>query len=170
MTFISMSMEKFIFGNENWRASYAADEIEIYSDVLEFLQERIESSKIRAKDEEVMLLNAQAVNGSYAFEIAIKSLWALDYPDDAVPRTHDLLQLFDGLAEDTVKALDLLQCTREVVERCPKPFLSNRYSMEQSDREFIVYEPPLLRAIAAMLREKTEKTRESLVGFNPVWS
>ena len=162
MTWISMSLDRFMFGNEHWRSYRAADEIEIYCDVLEFLQDKIESLETRGKDEEVRLRNVQAVNSSYAFEIAMKSLWALDNPDKEVPRIHDLLTMFDELNEDTTKELELLSWTRQVVELWPKPFLSNRYSMEDSDRVITVYPSRTLRPLAQLLRDKTEEARESL--------
>ncbi len=161
MTWISM--DKFMFGNEHWRSYRAADGIEIYCDVLEFLQDRIESLETRGKDEEVTLVNVQAVNSSYAIEIAIKSLWALDHTDDTVPRTHDLLELFDALNEDTLKTLERLHWTRSVVERWPKPFLNNRYSMEDDGRVITVYRPLTLRPLAQLLRDKTEEAREALL-------
>ena len=43
MTIISVSFERFAFGNEHWRAYRAMDEIEIYCDLLENLQDRIDS-------------------------------------------------------------------------------------------------------------------------------
>ena len=163
MTRISMSLDKLMFGNEHWRSYRAADEVEIYCDVLEFLQDRIESLETRGKDEEVTLVNVQAVNSSYALEIAIKSLWALDHPDDTVPRTHDLLELFDGLSEQTLNALERLHWTRSVVEEWPKPFLSNRYSMEDGSRAITVYPSLTLRPLAQLLRDKTAETREALL-------
>ena len=163
MTWISMSLDKFMFGNEHWRSYRAADEIEIYCDVLEFLQGRIESLETRGKDEEVTLVNVQAVNSSYALEIAIKSLWALDHPDDTVLRTHDLLELFDGLNEQTQKALERLHWTKSTVEGWPKPFLSNRYSMEEDGRVITVYPSLTLRPLAQLLRDKTEEAREALL-------
>ena len=78
MTIISVSFERFAFGNEHWRSYRAMDEIEIYCDLLENLQDRIDSLETRGKDEEVTLCNVQAVISSYAFEIAMKSLWALE--------------------------------------------------------------------------------------------
>ena len=101
MSTISMPIERFLFGNEHWRSYRAINEIEIYCDILENLQNRIDSLETRYKDEEVTLTNVQAVISSYAFEIAMKSLWALDNPADPVPHTHCLPTIFDGLKEET---------------------------------------------------------------------
>ena len=57
MTWISMSLDKFMLVHEYWRSYRAADEIEVYCDVLMFLQNRIESLETRGKDEEVTLIN-----------------------------------------------------------------------------------------------------------------
>ncbi len=38
---------------------------------------------------------------TFAMELALKAWWAKDYNDIDIPRTHDLLKLFDGLKEDT---------------------------------------------------------------------
>ena len=81
----SMPIERFLFGNEHWRSFRAIDELEVYCDLLDSLQARIESLDIRGKDEEVTLINVQAVLSSYAVEIAMKSLWALDNPAKRVP-------------------------------------------------------------------------------------
>ena len=85
-----ISVEQFMFGNRHWRSYRAVDEIEVYCDLLENLQDRIDSLETPGKDEEVTLSNVQAVISSYAFEIAMKSLWALDnsyklFPTDDLP-------------------------------------------------------------------------------------
>ena len=43
MATISIPMERFLFGNENWRSYRAIDEVEAYCGLLENLQERIDS-------------------------------------------------------------------------------------------------------------------------------
>ena len=108
MTIISVSFERFAFGNEHWRAYRAMDEIEIYCDLLENLQDRIDSLETRGKDEEVTLCNVQAVISSYAFEIAMKSLWALDNPSETVPPTHDLPTILDGLGSVHTNSAEML--------------------------------------------------------------
>ena len=163
MTTISIPIERFMFGNEHWRSHRAMDEIEVYCDLLENLQDRIDSLETRGKDEEVTLCNVQAVISSYAFEIAMKSLWALDNPDRCVPHKHDLLIFFDELEEETVKALRLLHVTREVLEVWPKPFLSNRYSMEFRDRDISIFPSRTLRPLVQLLRDKVEESRKSLL-------
>jgi HEPN domain-containing protein len=152
-----------MFGNEHWRSYRAADEIDVYCDLLENLQDRIYSLETRGKDEEVTLRNVQAVISSYAFEIAMKSLWALEHSDKAVPHTHDLLTMFDELGEDSVKALEILHLTRRVLEMRREPFVSSRYSMEYRDRDITVYPSRTLRPLAQLLRDKTKETRESLL-------
>ena len=100
MPTISVPIERFLFGNENWRSYRAADEIGVYCDLLDILQTRIDSLQTRGKDEEVTLVNVQAVISSYAVEIAMKSLWALDNSPATPPRGrdgHDLLIILDGL-------------------------------------------------------------------------
>ena len=72
------SYRKVPVGNENWRSYRAIDEIEIYCDLLENLQNRKDTLRTRSKDEDATLTNAQAGISSYALEIAMKSLWALD--------------------------------------------------------------------------------------------
>ena len=56
-----ISLEQFMFGNRHWRSYRAVDEIEVYCDLLENLQDRIDSLETRGKDEEVTLRNVQAV-------------------------------------------------------------------------------------------------------------
>ena len=117
----------------------------------------------RGKDEEAALVNVQAVMSSYAVEIAMKSLWALDNPAESVPHEHNLATIFDGLKEETVSSLKLLQLTREVLETRPSPFVSNRYSMESSSRDITVYQTWFLRSIIQLLRDKVAETREALL-------
>ena len=159
----SIPIERFLFGNEHWRSHRAIAEIEVYCGLLEFLQDRIDSLEIRDRDEEVTLINAQAVNSSYAFEIAMKSLWALDNSDKTVPHTHDLVTLFDGLKGKTAKSLNGLQLTRADLEKWPTPFLSNRYSMEDASRGIAVFDVGLLRQLAQLLEDKLEQTRKELI-------
>ena len=132
-----ISLEQFMFGNRHWRSYRAVDEIEVYCDLLENLQDRIDSLETPGKDEEVTLSNVQAVISSYAFEIAMKSLWALDNSDKSVPHKHDLPYFFDGLGDETVQVLQRLQVTREVLEVEPKPFMS------YSDSRSLSPNPPM---------------------------
>ena len=160
-----ISLEQFMFGNRHWRSYRAVDEIEVYCDLLENLQDRIDSLETPGKDEEVTLSNVQAVISSYAFEIAMKSLWALDNSDKSVPHKHDLPYFFDGMGDGTVQVLQRLQVTREVLEVEPKPFMSNRYSMEHRDRTISVFTFQTLRALAQLVRDKGSESRKSL--FRP---
>ncbi len=163
MSSISMPIERFLFGNAHWRSYRAIEEIEVYCDLIENLQDRIDSLETRGEDEEVALTNVQAVNSSYAFEIAMKSLWALDNPTKPVPRKHNLLARFDGLKEETVRSLKRLGLTREVLVGWPEPFVSNRYSMEKRNSDITVYPSQLLRPLLQLLREKLEETKEALL-------
>ncbi len=130
----------------------------------------------RGRDEEVALLNVQAVINSYAIEIALKSFWALDHPGEPVRRTHNLLKIFDGLKDETKKSLGGLQLTCEVLEETPELFISNRYSMEhdihftiqdgyymERDRRDVTPCPPLLlRKLAQILRDTMEDMDEEI--------
>jgi len=160
-----------MFGNEHWLSYRAIDEIEIYCDLIENLQDRIDSlmapGKDEDKDEEVAILNVQAVISSYAFEIAIKSFWALDHPARCVPHEHNLTKIYDGFKEETKKSLEQFDLPRELIEYRPKPFVTNRYSMECSDRRITVYRALFLRSLAQVLRDKIEESRETLLNPPP---
>ena len=162
MQSIAMPIERLLFGNENWRTFRAIDEIEIYCGLVDDLQDRIDTLETRGKDEEASLSNVQAVLSSYAFEIAMKSLWALDNPTQAVPRQHDIVAIFEGFKVETVRSLERLQLSREVLEDWPKPFVSNRYSMENGSRDIAVYKTSFLRALVQLLSCKIEETRMEL--------
>ena len=161
----SRSLEKLLFVNEDWRSRYAIDEIEVYCDLLEHLQNKIDSLETGDKNQKSALINVQAVTSSYAFELAMKSLWALDNPDKPVPHTHDLVEIFAGLKEETVKALEGYELSLKVLKRTPEPFSSNRYSMESGRVESpkTVYKTPFLRALAQLLRDKLEDSRATLL-------
>ena len=163
MANISIPMERFLFGNEHWRSYRAIDEVEVYCDLLENLQDRIDSLKTRGKDEEVTLTNVQTVISSYALEIAMKSLWALDNPAKCVPHEHNLVIIFDGLKDETVTSLNRLQLTRQMLDSWPTPFVSNRYSMESGSRDITVYPTQLLRSLIELLWDKLKETREALL-------
>ena len=162
----AIPIDRFLFGNENWRSNRAIDEIEVYCDLLDVLQERIEALQTRGKDEEVTLTNVKSVISSYAFEIGVKSLWALDNPERRVPKKHDLLKLYDGLSEGTVDSLNRLHMTKEAFVKWPTPFTSNRYSMETADRDITVYQTEFLRSLTQFLRDKLQETRKT--AFRPV--
>ena len=163
MPIVSMPIERFLFGNEHWRSYRAIDEVEIYCDLLEGLHGKIDSLETRGKDDEITLTNVQAVISSYAVEIAMKSLWALDNPADPVPHTHCLPMIFDGLKQETVTSLNRLRLTRRGLETSPTPFLSNRYSMESGTRDITVYDTGFLRSLIELLRDKLRDTREWLL-------
>ena len=168
MTTNCIPIERFLFGNEHWRSYHAINETEVYCDILDNLQARIDSLEVRGKDEGVTLTNVQAVISGYAIEIAMKSLWALDNSPKTVPHEHNLAIIFDGLKEETVKSLQQLQLTRKDLESSPQPFLSNRYSMEHSRRSVTIYKTEFLRSLIDLLREKLEETKEAL--FKPTKS
>ena len=155
-------MERFFFGNEHWRSNRAIDEIAVYCDLLDHLQDRMDALETPGGDEEIALLNTQAVLSGYAIEIAMKSLWALDNTPQKVPREHSLVVIFDGLKQETVESLKRLQLTRKQLERWPKPFVSNRYSMEEGTRDITVYETQFLRSAIQLLQDKIKDTREAL--------
>ena len=162
MSVTSIPIERFLFGNEHWRSYRAIDEIGVYCDLLDNLQAKIDSLKTRGKDDEVTLVNVQAVISSYAVEIAMKSLWALDNSPATPPRGrdgHDLLIMFDGLKKETVESLGRFQLTRKVLEDFPSPFPSNRYSMEASSRDIVVYEAGFLRSLAQLMRDKLDQAK-----------
>ena len=152
-------IERFFFGNEYWRSYRAIDEVEVYCDLLENLQGKIDSLEIRGKDEEVTLTNVQAVLSSHAFEIALKSLWALDNPTKRVRHTHKLSTIFSKLKEETVESLARLQFTGETLVGSPAPFQSNRYSMESRSRDITVYQTRFLRSVVQLLKERLEGTK-----------
>ena len=158
----SIPLERFLFGNEHWRSYRAIDEIEVHCDLLDNLEIRIVSLETSGKDEEAALTNVQAVISSYALEIAIKSFWALDYPDKCVPQIHKLTTIFDQLKEETKKSLEQCQLTRKVLAKWPRPFLTNRYSMEISSRNIPVYKARFLRSLIQVLGDKLEESREAL--------
>lgn len=157
-----ITLNRFFFGHDYWSSGNAIDEIEIYCDLLDHLQDRIDTLEIRGKSEKVTLLNVQAVLSSYAVEIAMKSLWALDHPDGSIPHTHNLADIFDQLEDETKKSLEGLRLNLQTLQEMPKPFTSNRYSMEGEGKK-IVYKAPFLRDFAQLLRDKIEENREALL-------
>ena len=72
--------------------------------------------------------------------------------------------IFDGLKQETVESLKRLQLTRKDLERWPQPFVTNRYSMEERDRDITVYHPQFLRSVMQLLQDKMEDTRRALIG------
>ena len=159
----SMSIDRLLFGHEYWSSGDAIDEIKIYCELLDHLQDKIDALEITGEGEEVTLINVQAVLSSYAIEIAMKSLWALDHPDGSIPHTHNLAVIFDELKDETKKSLEGLRLNRQVLARMPTPFTSNRYSMEHVDKEISVYKAPFLRDVTQLLRDKLEENREALL-------
>ena len=176
MTETNFITNMFYSEYDPWHPYHAVNEIEVYCDLLEHLQDRIDCLEARDRDEKVALLNVQAVINSYAIEIAMKSFWALDHPGESVLHTHDLLKIFDGLKGETKKSLEGLQLPRQVLERASTPFISNRYSMEhdicstiqdgyavEHDRRVIaLYHPLLLRKLAQILRDTMEARAEDI--------
>ena len=159
----SVFVGRLFFGHEYWSSGNAIDEIEIYCDLLDHLEEKRDALETRGKGEEVTLLNVQAVLSSYAIEIAMKSLWALDHPDESIPHTHNLADIFDQLEDETKKSLEGLRLDLQMLDRMPTPFTSNRYSMEHVDKEISVYKAPFLREVTQLLRDKLEENREALL-------
>ena len=157
-------LERVLFGNEHWRSHRAINEIGIYCELLEHLQDKIDALEPCQTDEKSTLIDVQAVISSYAIEIAMKSLRALDYPDKRVPYGHNLVEIFDALKKETKRSLEDFQLTREALEGMPKPFTNNRYSMEFADGKLTtVYPVPLLRALTRLLADKLEENRKALL-------
>ncbi len=160
---MEITLNRFSYGHNYWSSGNAIDEIEVYCELLDHLQEKIDALETRGKGEEVTLLNVQAVLSSYAVEIAMKSLWALDHPDESIPHTHNLAAIFDQLEDETKKSLEGLRLNLQMLGRMPTPFTSNRYSMEHDEREITVYKAPFLRDVTQLLRDKIEENREELL-------
>ena len=156
--------DRLFFGNENWRSHRAIDEIEVYCDLLENLEQRIDSLETRGKDEEVTLVNVQSVISSYAVEIAMKSLWALDNSPECVPHIHNLAKLYEELTADTKESLKPLGFSNDDAWEIESPFVNNRYSMEQSERTVSVYRASLLRQLIPILSDKIEASRKAILG------
>ena len=127
----SISVEKFFGGNENWDTSTAIDEIKVYCILIDHLDDKIDLLENSDKNEKSAMI-MQAVISSYAIELAMKSLCALDNPDNYVPHQHDLTKILEKLNTDTVKSLDHL--SHEEL-KSPAPFVSNRYLMENHKRD-----------------------------------
>ena len=158
----SIPVERILFGNEHWRSHRATEEIKVYCNLLDDLQERIDALHQRGTAEESAYVNAKAVISSYALEIGIKSLWALDNPDEKVKQTHNLLWFFGGLNNDTEESLKRIGLTEEVFQKeepfpqFDKPFQQNRYSMESGNRYMVVYETDFLRNLANLVGDKLQ--------------
>ena len=165
MPTISIPIERFLFGNEHWRSQRAIDEIKIYCDLLEFLQDRLDCLVTRGKSEEVTLTNAQAVISSYAVEIGLKSLWALDNPANEVPKTHNLAKLYQELKPETVEGLCGLGLTHDEIQESSSPFVTNRYSMEERCRDIVVFRTEFLELLAQLVQSRLEESRKAL--FRP---
>ena len=164
MSTIKIPIGRFFFGNEHWRSNRAVEEIRIYCDLLDILDDRIDKLADRGREEESMLVNVQAVISSYAIEIGLKSLWALDHPGEKVPFKHNLVWFFDGLGTGTVQSLDKLGLKRKSLESSPVPFIANRYSMENANRDITVFDTGFLRQLAEYIDNKVEETRQDLLG------
>ena len=182
MPTINVSFERLFFGNKHWSTPGAIDEVEIYCDLLDNLQERVDSLETRGKGEEVTLVKVQAFISTYAFEIAMKSLWTLEHCGKKVPHDHDMLKVFVELEQDTKNALERLEITREILESYPKPFQSNRYSMERLDEEkpgestseltdeekrgrrtLLAFHPKFLRSLIELMTNRLDKSRATLL-------
>ena len=164
MPIVSIPIERLMFGHDYWRSNRAFREIEVYCDLLAILEQRIIGLKNRGGEEEATLRNVEAVNSSYALEIGMKSLWALDNPDGVVKELgHDLAKLYDGLKTDTVEALKQLGLTKQDLGTFSKPFESNRYSMEKGGKDIAVYDAGFLWQLAQLLKDKLDQSRKELI-------
>lgn len=164
MSRIMISTERLMNGHEDWRTYIAVEEVEAYCDLLDIVEARIDALPKRGGNEEVTLRNVEAVISSYALEIGMKSLWALDNPDGVVKELgHDLAKLYDGLKPDTRESMKGLGLSKEDLKEFPKPFETNRYSMEKDRKSFVYYETSFLRPVAQLLRDELKQSREALM-------
>ena len=93
-----------LIGHDYWRSHRAIDEIEVYCDLLDILEHRRADQDKQGRKERATLLNVEAVIGSYALEIGMKSLWALDNPKGIVKELrHNIEKVHDGLKPGTVR-------------------------------------------------------------------
>ena len=137
--------------------------MEIYCALLEGLQKRRDSLETQGKSEEIALGNDDAVIISYAFEIGMKFLWALENSPGSMPHKHNLITLFDDLKAETKESPEHLELTRDDLVTCPEPLSSNRYSMEEGNKIVIVSQPQLLRSLSKLVEERLEETRTELM-------
>ena len=158
MTWIPFSKERFLFGNVDWRSHRAIREINVYCDLIEMVQGRIDSLESRGREEEIAFRNVQAVLSSYVLEVTMKSFWALDNPAECVPHTHHLPHIYEGFKEETKRTLAQYQLVKELFDRFPEPFFTNRYSMEGSTRDVVSYPVEFLRSLNLALKQKLEES------------
>ena len=164
---ISIPFDQVVFGNPHWDTPLAIDEIMVYSDLITHLDRQRELLNIHHENEEVALINVQSVLMAYALEIAIKSLWAMDNPGKCMRHTHNLLCFYKGLQSDTVTSLQDLGLTEDLLKKFPRPFETNRYSMEYKtpekyEKELVRVKASFLKQLGKLLREMLEKRREDL--------
>ena len=164
---ISIPFDQLVFGNPHWDTPKAIDELTVYSYLIDHLDHQIELLNIRHENEEVTLINVQSMLMAYALEIAIKSLWAMDNPDKCMRHNHDLLGFYRGLQSDTVTSLQDLGLTEDSLKRFPRPFETNRYSMEYTtpekyEKELVRVKASFLKQLGKLLRETLKKRREDL--------
>ncbi len=153
-----------LIGHDYWRSYKAIDEIKVYCDLLDILENRRADQQNQGRKEPATLLNVEAVIGGYALEIGMKSLWALDNPKGIVRKLgHNLDTVYDELKLDTVDSLIALGLTRALLAKVPKPFESNRYSMEYGGREIVVYDASFLRQLAQLIEDKLDETMKTLI-------
>ena len=167
---ISIPFDQVVFGNPHWNTPLAIDEIMVYSDLITHLDRQRELLNIHHENEEVALFNVQSVLMAYALEIAIKSLWAMDNPDKRMCHTHNLLCFYKSLQFDTVTSLQDIGLTEDslkTLKKFPRPFETNRYSMEyetpeQYEKKPVRVKASFLKQLGKLLRETLEKRRENL--------
>lgn len=161
MSIVTIPIKRLLFGHDYWRSHKAINEMEVYCDLLDIVDQRVSGLENPSTDEGVTLINVKAVLCSYPLEIGMKSLWALDNPDGVVKDLkHDILKLYGGLKSDTVESLKQIGLTKDALEEFPKPFESNRYSMEKGSRDIVVYETSFLRDLARLVSAKLEDSKK----------
>jgi hypothetical protein len=148
-------------GNEHWQVMWAMEEIEVYCGLLDHIDRQIATLDDPRGTDATTLRKAQALLSSYAFEIGMKSIWALDHPGDEVPKHHNLLKAYDDLSPETIIRLEALEFPRSVLTEYSEPFVENRYSMEPARTVFCIYTAVALRGLVGLLCERLEEVRRA---------
>ena len=160
---VGTPMTRILFGHDYWRSERAANEIDEYVKLLGKLDDEMDNivstsgHNVLSRQQEVAIIpkmTAYAVISGYALEIGIKSVWALEHPNEKVQRTHKLLGFYDQLTPSTKKTLRDMRLTRGELENCPNPFEANRYSMETGTKELTLHDPKFLKSLSLLIRSK----------------
>ena len=141
----------------DWNVSLAIAELEGYAILIaEWRKE--ESSPNTSDNKKRALFKTRALISGYAVEVAFKTLFVLDNPGEGFEATHNLLDLHDGLGEETKESLDKADVRREHIEVYPQPFLDNRYFMEGKEgRPILIHQPRELTSIIHIIKERCKQ-------------